>query len=64
MDSSSTRNRKFEFELVTFVIDSRNFGSSAELARGLHRLLLYDGNQRLHHLWRYFLLNNPVSNQK
>lgn len=36
-----------EFELVTFVIDSRNFGSSAELARGLHRLLLYDGNQRL-----------------
>ena len=36
-----------EFELVTFVIDSRNFGSSAELAHGLHRLLLYDGNQRL-----------------
>jgi len=36
-----------EFELVTFVIDSRNFGSSVELARGLHRLLLYDGNQRL-----------------
>ncbi|MBK98349.1 MAG: hypothetical protein CL672_06105 [Balneola sp.] len=36
-----------EFELVTFVIDSRNFGSNAELARGLHRLLLYDGNQRL-----------------
>lgn len=36
-----------EFELVTFVIDTRNFGSSAELARGLHRLLLYDGNQRL-----------------
>ena len=36
-----------EFELVTFVIDSRNFGSSAELARGLHRVLLYDGNQRL-----------------
>ncbi len=36
-----------EFELITFVIDSRNFGSSAELARGLHRLLLYDGNQRL-----------------
>ena len=36
-----------EFELVTFVIDSRNFGSSAEVARGLHRLLLYDGNQRL-----------------
>ncbi|MEL0010887.1 MAG: hypothetical protein VW868_04935, partial [Bacteroidota bacterium] len=36
-----------EFELVTFVIDTRNFGSNAELARGLHRLLLYDGNQRL-----------------
>ncbi|HCD51405.1 MAG TPA: hypothetical protein DEQ34_03090 [Balneolaceae bacterium] len=36
-----------DFDVLTFVIDSRIFGSNAELARGLHRLLLFDGGQRL-----------------
>ncbi|MGB0346578.1 MAG: hypothetical protein ACPGGA_03775 [Balneolaceae bacterium] len=36
-----------DFELVTFFINTRQFGNSAEQARGIHRLLLFDGNQRL-----------------
>ena len=36
-----------DYELVTFVVDTRQFGGSAEQARGIHRMLLFDGNQRL-----------------
>lgn len=36
-----------DFELVTFFVNTRQFGNSAEQARGIHRLLLFDGNQRL-----------------
>jgi hypothetical protein len=36
-----------DFELVTFFVNTRQFGSTAEQARGIHRLLLFDGNQRL-----------------
>ena len=36
-----------EFELISFRIDSRLFGNSVELAEGIHRLLIFDGAQRL-----------------
>jgi len=36
-----------DFELVTFIVNTRQFGGTAEQARGIHRLLLFDGNQRM-----------------
>ena len=36
-----------DFEFVSFLINTRQFGSTAEQARGIHRMLLFDGNQRL-----------------
>lgn len=37
----------FDFDTKVFRIDTRQFGGSAEQARGLRRMLLFDGNQRL-----------------
>ena len=51
-----------EFELVTFVIDSRNFGSSAELAVDYidyYYTTEINGSSPM----AIFLLNNPVSNK-
>lgn len=36
-----------DFELLTFLVNTRQFGSSADQARGIYRMLLFDGNQRL-----------------
>jgi hypothetical protein len=36
-----------DFELVTFLVDTRQFGSNADQARGIHRMLLFDGSRRL-----------------
>ena len=36
-----------DFEQLTFLINTRQFGSSLEQAQGLKRLLIFDGNQRL-----------------
>lgn len=36
-----------DFDLIHFIIDSYKFGNTGEQARGIHRLLLLDGNQRL-----------------
>ena len=36
-----------DFEIFSFRVDTRQFGASAEQARGLHRILLFDGNQRM-----------------
>ena len=38
---------EIEFYTITFNVNTRQLGSTAEQARGLHRLLLFDGNQRL-----------------
>lgn len=36
-----------DFEFVSFSIKTPQLGSTAEQARGIHRLLLFDGNQRI-----------------
>ncbi len=36
-----------DFELITFLINTRQFGSSLSQAQGLKRMLVFDGNQRL-----------------
>lgn len=36
-----------EFSLSSLTINTQLFGSNAELARGLHRIVLFDGNQRV-----------------
>lgn len=36
-----------DFELVTFLVNTRQFGNSADQVRGIYRMLLFDGNQRL-----------------
>ncbi len=36
-----------DFELLTFLINTSQFGNTLEQAGGIHRLLLFDGNQRL-----------------
>ena len=36
-----------DFDFIDFTFYSNQFGTTAEQARGLHRLLLFDGNQRL-----------------
>jgi hypothetical protein len=36
-----------DFELLTFLINTRQFGSSLSQAQGIKRMLVFDGNQRL-----------------
>lgn len=36
-----------DFELLTFLITTRQFGSSLSQAQGIKRMLVFDGNQRL-----------------
>lgn len=36
-----------DYEFLVFSIDTRQFGNTGEQARGIYRLLVFDGNQRM-----------------
>lgn len=36
-----------EFSAISFIVNTELFGSNAELARGTHRLIIFDANQRV-----------------
>ena len=36
-----------DFDILTVQISTQQFGSTGEIARGIHRILLFDGSQRM-----------------